>query len=129
MHIRRVLFFFLANNTEAPQGEVLGLLKPLSNSSYNWTLSAYNSAGAIICGVIEIGDVLWCNSIVKSTSLYRGNPSSSSEKMFSYSQTVQGRPNSCLASSSRVMLASQPINCLFHLESYTAWGKASCLAP
>ena len=129
MHGRRVLSFFLANYARAPQGEVLGLIKHMSNNSCNWTLSSCNSVGAILCGVIEIGDVPGCNSIVKLTSLYGGNPSSSSKKMSSYSQTVRGRPNSCLASSSRVRFSNQPINCPFHLESYTAWGKALCLSP
>ena len=41
----------LGNRTGEPQGEVLGLMKPLSNNSCNWTLSSCNSAGAILCGV------------------------------------------------------------------------------
>ena len=129
MHSQRVLSFFLENNTRAPQGEVLGLIKSLSNNSCNWTLRSYNSTGAILCGVIKIGNVPGCNSIVKSTSLYGANPSSSSQKTSSYSQITQGKLNPYLASSSRVRLASQPINCLCHLESYTARGKASCLSP
>ena len=129
MHSRRFLSFFLENNTGAPQGEVLGLIKPLSNNSCYWTLCSCNSTGSILCGVIEIGDVLWYNSIVKFTPLCRGNPGSSSGKTSSYSQTARSRPNSYLASSSKVRLASQPINCPCHLESYTAWGKASCLSP
>ena len=76
MHSQKVLSFFLANSTGAPQGEVLGLIKPLSNNSYNWTLSSCNSIGAILCRVIDIGDVPGCNSIVKSTFLYGGNPDS-----------------------------------------------------
>ena len=129
MHSRRVLSFFLVNNIGAPQGEVLGLIKPLFHNSYNWALSSCNSIGTILCRVIEIGDVSGCNSIVKSTSLCEGYLGSSFKKMSSYSQTAQGRPNSCLASFSRVMLASQPINCSCHLESYMAWGKAPCLFP
>ena len=129
MHNQRVLSFFLANNIGVPQGEVLGLIKPLSNNFCNWTLSSYNSAGTILCGVIELGNILGCNSIVKSTSQCRGNPDSSFGKTSSYSQTAQGRPNSYLTSSSRVRLANQPINYPYHLESYMAWGKASCLFP
>ena len=129
MHNRRVLSFFLANKNGAPQGQVLGLMKPLSNNSYIWTLSSCNSNGAILCRVIEMGDVSGCNSIVKATSLYEGNLDSSSGKTSSYSQTTRGRPNSCLTSSSRVRFASQPINYPCHLELYTAWGKTLCLSP
>ena len=129
MYSRRVLSIFLENRTGAPQGEVLGLMKPLSNNSCIWTLSSCNSTGTILCRVIEMGDVLGCNSIVKSTFLYGGNPGSSSRKTSSYSQTTRGRLDSCLASSSRVRLASQPINYPCHIESYTTWGKASCLSP
>ena len=129
MHSRRVLSFFFANRTGAPYGEVLGLINPLSNNSYIWTLSSCNSTRAILCGVIEMGDVPGCNSIQKSTSLYRGNLGSLSEKTSSYLWTTRGRSKSCLTSSSRVRLASQPINCPCHLESYTVWGKASCLSP
>ena len=35
IHSRRVLSFFLENNIDALQGEVLGLIKPLSNNSCN----------------------------------------------------------------------------------------------
>ena len=129
MHSRRILSFFLANRIEVPQGELLGLMKPPSSNSCNWTLSSYNSIGAILRGVIEMGDIPGCNSIKKSTSLYEGNPGSSSGKTSLYSQTTQGRSNSCLASSSRARLSSQPINCPCHLELYTVWGKASCLSP
>ena len=73
-----VLLF--ANRTRAPHGEVLGLMNPLSSSSCNWTLSSCNSTGAILCGVIEMGEVPGCNSIPKSTTLYGGNPGSSSGK-------------------------------------------------
>ena len=129
MHSRRVLSFFLANRTGAPEGEVLGLMKPLSNNSYIWTLSSCNSTGAILCEVIEMGDVPGCNSMIKSTSLYGGNPGSSSGKTSPNLQTTQGRLKPYLTLSSRVRLASQPINCPCHPESYTVWGKASCLSP
>ena len=119
MHSRRVLSFFLVNSIEEPQGEALGLIKSPSNDYFNWTLSSCNSAGVILCGLIEIGDVPGCNSIVKSTSLCGGNLNSSSRKKSSYSQTARGRPNSCLASSSKVRLANQPINYPCHLNC--AW--------
>ena len=129
MHNRRVLSFFFANRTGAHYGEVLDLMNPLPSNSCIWTLSSCNSTSAIPCGVIEIGDVPGCNSIHKFTSLYGGNPGSSSKKTSSYSHTTRGRPKSFLASSSRVRLASQPINCSCHLEAYTVWGKTSCLSP
>ena len=129
MHSRRVLSFFFANKTGAPYGEVLGLMNPLPSNSCIWTLSSCNSTDAILCGVIEMGKVSRCNSIQKSTTLYEGNPGSSSRKTFSYSQITQGKPKSCLTSSSKVRLASQPINYPCHLELYTVWGKTSCLSP
>ena len=129
MHSRRVLSFFFVNRTRAPHGEVLGLMNPLSSSSCNWTLSSYNSNGAILCEVIEMAEVPGCNSISKSTTLYGGNPGSSSGKASSYSQTTRGRSKSSLTSSFRVRLASQPANCPRHLDSYTVWGKISCLSP
>ena len=129
MHSRRVLSFFFANKIGAPHGEVLGLIKPLSSNSYSWTLSSCNSTGAILCEVTEMGDVLGCNPIQNSTSLYGGNSGSSSRETSTYSHTTRGRSKSCLTSSSRISLASQPINCLCHLESYTVWGKTSCLSP
>ena len=119
IHSRRVLSFFLTNKTEAPQGEVLGLIKPLSNNSYTWTLSSCNTVGTILCGVIEMSDVPGCNSMVKSTSLYGGYLGSSSEKTSSYSQTTRGTPKSRLTSSSKVRLARQPTNRPCHLESFT----------
>ena len=129
MHNRRVLSFFFTNRTGAPYGEVLILMNPLSSNSCILTLTSYNSTGAILCGVIEIGDVLGCNSIQKFTSLYEGNLGSSSGKTSSYSHTTQGRSKSGLTSSFRVRLVSQPTNCPCHMESYTVWGKTSCLSP
>ena len=129
MHSQRVLSFFFANRIEAPHGEVLSLMNPLSSNSCSWTLSSCNSIGVILYGVIEMGKVPECNSIQKSTTLYGGNPSSSSGKTSSYSQTTQGRSKSGLISSSRVRLASQLANCPRHLDSYTVWGKISCLSP
>ena len=129
MHSRRVLSFFFANRIEAPHGEMLCLMNPLSSSSCSWTLSSYNSTGVILCGVIEMGEVLGCNSIPKSTTLCGGNPGSSSRKTSSYSQTTRGRSKSGHTSSSRVRLASQLANCSCHLDSYTVWGKISCLSP
>ena len=128
MHSRRVLSFF-ANSTGAPHGEVLSLMKPLPSNSCIWTLSSYNSTGVILCGAIEIGDVPRCNSMRKSTSLSGGNPVARSEKHPYTRILIRGRSKSCLTSSSRVRLASQPINCPCHLESYMVWGKSIVLVP
>ena len=54
-----------------------------------------------------MGEVPGCNSIPKSTTLYGGNPGSSSGKTSSYLQTTRGRSKSGLTLSSRVRLASQ----------------------
>ena len=89
MHSRRVLSFFFANRTGAPHGEVLGLMNPLSNNSYSWTLSSCNSTGAILCGVIEMGEVPRCNSIPKSTTLCGGSPGSSSGKTSTYMDLLE----------------------------------------
>ena len=124
----RVLSFFFANRTGVPHGEVLGLMNPLSSSLCSWTLSSCNSTGAILFGVIEMGEVPGCNLIPKSTTHYGGNPGSSFGKTSSYSQTSRGRSKSGLTWSSRVRLASQPANCPRHLDSYTVWGKISCLS-
>ena len=97
--------------------KVLGLMKLLSNNSYIWTLSSCNSTGAILCRVIEMGDVPRCNSIRESAPLYGGNPDSSSERTSSCSQTARGRSKSYLTSSTRVRLSSQPNICPLHLES------------
>ena len=129
MKCRSVLSFFLANNTGVPQEEVLGLIKPISHNSCNWTLRSYNSAGVILCGVIEIGNVLECNLITKSTSQCKGNPGSSSGKTSAYSQTTRGRHNSCLVLSSRVRLTSQPCNCLWHLDRTRSGVKHHAYPP
>ena len=101
-------------------------MNPLSSSSCSWTLSSCNSTGAILCGVIEMGEIPRCNSIPKSTSLCGGSLGSSSGKTSTYSHTTRGRSKSSLTSSPRV---SQPANCPWRLDSYTVWGKISCLSP
>ena len=129
MHSRRVLSLFLENSTRAPQGEVLDLIKPLSNNSCNWPLSSCNSAGAILCGIIETAmyqGVTRCRSLHPCAEVIPVIPL---KKKSLYSQTTRGRPNSCLASSFRVWFASQPCNYSCHLESSTSCGIASCLSP
>ena len=128
MHSQRVLSFFFTNRIGVPHGEVLGLMNPLSNNSCSWALSSCNSTGVILCEVIEMGNVPGCNLMQKSTSLYGGNPGGSSGKTSSYSHTTRGRSTSYLTSSSKVRLVSQPTNCSCHVDSYTIWGKSSCMS-
>ena len=51
MHILREPSFFFTNNTGAPHGEILGLMKPLSRRSFNCSFNSFNSAGAILYGI------------------------------------------------------------------------------
>ncbi|GJV93221.1 hypothetical protein Tco_1541034 [Tanacetum coccineum] len=46
MHIRNDPSFFLTNKTGAPQGEELGLIKPLSDSSFSCSDNSFISEGA-----------------------------------------------------------------------------------
>ncbi|MFS7938455.1 hypothetical protein Hanom_Chr05g00439911 [Helianthus anomalus] len=46
MHIRNDPSFFLTKRTGAPQGEVLGRIKPFSSSSWSWFESSRISEGA-----------------------------------------------------------------------------------
>nr|GFB95920.1 hypothetical protein [Tanacetum cinerariifolium] len=41
MHIRNDPSFFLTNRTGAPQGEELGLIKPLSDSSFSCSANSF----------------------------------------------------------------------------------------
>lgn len=47
MHSLKVLSFF-PNSTSAPQGDQMGLMKPLSNKSYGCSFSSLSFAGAIL---------------------------------------------------------------------------------
>ena len=55
MHIMREPSFFLTNNTGAPHGEILGLMKPLYTRSFNCSFNSVSSAGDILEGGAEIG--------------------------------------------------------------------------
>ena len=77
MHRRIELSFFLTNNTGAPQGDMLGRMKPLSNRSCSCDLS---SVGAMRYGALEMGHVPGSSSIPKSTSHDGGIPGRSSGK-------------------------------------------------
>ena len=60
--------FFLANNTGAPLGDMLGWKKPLSSRSFNCNFNSLSSIGSIIYGGIEIGFVSGSKLIPKSIS-------------------------------------------------------------
>nr|GEY79022.1 hypothetical protein [Tanacetum cinerariifolium] len=49
--------FFITNKTGAPQGKTLGLIKPFSNISCNYSFNSFNSTGAIRYGAFDIGVV------------------------------------------------------------------------
>ena len=54
LHMREEPYFFLTNKTRVPQGEKLGLMNPLSNSSLNWLDSCCISIGANLYGDLAI---------------------------------------------------------------------------
>ncbi|GKF24428.1 hypothetical protein Tco_0076750 [Tanacetum coccineum] len=58
MHIRKDPSFFFTNKTGAPQGEELGLMKPLFVSSYSCSTSSFISDGANLYGARATG-VAW----------------------------------------------------------------------
>ena len=80
--------FFFTNNTGAPQGEVLGLMNPLSSRSCNYAFSSFNSAGAIQYGDIDMGFVPGTSSMLNSTFLLGGKPSSSPRNISANSFTT-----------------------------------------
>ncbi|GKE98516.1 hypothetical protein Tco_0021867 [Tanacetum coccineum] len=55
MHIQKDPSFFFTNRTGAPQGEELGLIKPLSVSSYSCSASSFLSNGANLYGARATG--------------------------------------------------------------------------
>ena len=88
MHILREPSFFFTNNTGAPHGEILSLMKPLSRRSFNYSFNSLSSAGDILQGVIEIGWVSGKRSIPKSISLSGGTPRRSFGNTSENSQTT-----------------------------------------
>nr|GFC56858.1 hypothetical protein [Tanacetum cinerariifolium] len=55
MHIRNDPSFFLTNRTRAPQGEELGLMKPLLDSSFSCSSNSFISEGANQLGARATG--------------------------------------------------------------------------
>nr|GEU46128.1 aspartate--tRNA ligase 2, cytoplasmic-like [Tanacetum cinerariifolium] len=64
MHILKDPSFFLTNKSEAPQGEKLGLINPLSKSSCNWLGNSYISDGANL-KVIVLQIRMKCANLVR----------------------------------------------------------------
>ena len=86
-HSERTIFFF-TNNTSAPYGEILGLMKPLSRRSFNCFFNSLSSAWDIHWGGIEIGWVSGRRSIQKSIFLSGGTPGRPFGNIYGNSQTT-----------------------------------------
>ncbi|KAK4737051.1 hypothetical protein R3W88_000748 [Solanum pinnatisectum] len=80
--------FFFTNNTGVPHAKILGLMKPLSRRSFNYSFNSLSSARAILLGGIEIGWVFGRRSIPKSILLPGGTPGKSSGNNFGNSLTT-----------------------------------------
>ncbi|GJU06519.1 hypothetical protein Tco_1122949 [Tanacetum coccineum] len=78
MHILNDPSFFLTNKTEAPQGEELGLMKPLSESSCSYFDSSFILDGANRYGARATGAAPGIKSIRNSTGRAGGRPDKSS---------------------------------------------------
>ena len=78
MHIRNDPSFFFTNRTGAPQGEKLGLMNPLLNSSFSWLDSSCISVGVRRYGALATGVAMGIRSIWKSTCRAGGTPGRSS---------------------------------------------------
>ncbi|GJT00902.1 hypothetical protein Tco_0822071 [Tanacetum coccineum] len=80
MHNRKDQSFFFTNRTGAPQGEELGLIKPLSVSSYSCSASSFISDGANLYGARATGVASGNKSIRNFTCRVGGIPDKSSGK-------------------------------------------------
>nr|GEW84040.1 hypothetical protein [Tanacetum cinerariifolium] len=88
MHILNDLSFFLTNKTGARHGEELGLLKPLSKSSYSCSDNSFISDGANRYGARAMGAAHRFKSIWNSTGQAGGRPDKSSGNTSGKSQTI-----------------------------------------
>nr|GFC78527.1 hypothetical protein [Tanacetum cinerariifolium] len=88
---------FLTNKTEAPQGEELGLMKPLSESSCNGFDNSFISDGANRYGAGATWAAAGIRSISNSTGRARGRPGKSSRNTSGKSRTI-GTSLSCFPS-------------------------------
>ena len=69
----------------APQGDTLGRIYFLSINSFNWDFNSLSSSMFIRYGDFELGTAPDTSSMVKSNSLFRGNPRISSRNTSTYS--------------------------------------------
>ncbi|GKB75248.1 hypothetical protein Tco_0942143 [Tanacetum coccineum] len=74
MHILNDPSFFLTNKTGAPQGEELGLMKPLSEISCSYSDNSFISDGANRYGARATGAAPRIKSIWNSTGRAGGRP-------------------------------------------------------
>ncbi|KAJ0588125.1 hypothetical protein HanIR_Chr04g0170971 [Helianthus annuus] len=86
MHRRIDPSFFLTNKIGAPQGDELGLIKPLAKRSSNCVLNSFISVGANLYGALATGAAPGMISIRNSTCRSGGKPGSSSGKTSGYSE-------------------------------------------
>src|SRR6187551_440139 len=96
--------FFFTNNTGDPHGDALGRITPLSSISFSCFLSSSSSSTDILYGLLAMGPVPGCSSIMNSTSRSGGNPGTSSGNTSGYSHTT--------GTSSIVFFSIEYTNCL-----------------
>ncbi|GKF67005.1 hypothetical protein Tco_0193522 [Tanacetum coccineum] len=88
MHIWNDPSFFLTNKTGAPQGEELGLIKPLLDSSCSCSENSFISEGANQYGARATGAAPGIKSIWNSTCRVGGRPDNSLGNTSGKSQTI-----------------------------------------
>ncbi|GKF94029.1 hypothetical protein Tco_0283729, partial [Tanacetum coccineum] len=88
MHILNDPSFFLTNKTGAPQGEELGLMKPLSESSCSCSNNSFISDGSNRYGARATGAAPGIKSIWNSTGRAEGRPGKSSGKTSGKSRMI-----------------------------------------
>ncbi|GKD83498.1 hypothetical protein Tco_1350337 [Tanacetum coccineum] len=97
MHILNDPSFFLTNKIEAPQGEELGLMKRLLESSCSCSNNSFILDGANRYGARATGVAPGIKSIWNSTGRARGRPGKSSRNTSEKSRTI-GTSLSCFPS-------------------------------
>ncbi|GJY35349.1 hypothetical protein Tco_0420727 [Tanacetum coccineum] len=88
MHILNDPSFFLTNKTEAPQGEELGLMNPLLESSCNCSDNSFILDGANRYDARAMGTAPRIKSIWNSTGRAGGRPGKSREILLENSRTI-----------------------------------------
>nr|GFB62168.1 hypothetical protein [Tanacetum cinerariifolium] len=101
MHILNESSFFLTNKTGAPQGEELGLMKPLSESSCSYSDNSFISDGAKRYGARATGATPRIRSIWNSTGRAGDRPSK-------FSRNTSGKSWTIASNISSIGVASAP---------------------